>query len=67
MKVLAIIASVIMIIFPTVSLILSLVATREKYYTKRWYILFDIIPSVLMWLATLGIYYLAGVFKNFGL
>lgn len=67
MKVLAIIASVIMIVFPTVSFILVLVAAKKKTYTRRGYILLEVIPSTLMWLATLAVYYFAGVFKNFGL
>ena len=67
MKVLAIIASVIMIVFPTVSFILALVAAKKKTYTRRGYILLEVIPGTLMWLATLAVYYFAGVFRNFGL
>ena len=56
-----------MIVFPTVSFILALVAAKKKTYTRRGYILLEVIPSTLMWLATLAVYYFAGVFKNFGL
>lgn len=67
MKVMAIIASVIMIVFPTISLALSIIAGKRKAHTKQMFYVGEVIPSVLMWLATMAVYFFAGVFKNFGL
>lgn len=67
MKVMAIIASVIMIIVPTISLAMSIIAGKKKALKKQMFYVGEVIPSVLMWLATMAIYFFAGIFKNFGL
>lgn len=67
MKSLAIIASVILIVVPTVSLVMSIVAGREKAHTMRMFVISELIPSLVMWILTLTLYWLAGIFKNFGL
>lgn len=67
MRVMAIIASVILIILPTASFILGLVAGKRKALTKRVFIISELIPGVVMLIATMVIYWFAGVFKNFGL
>ncbi len=67
MRVMAIIASVILIIFPTASFILGLVAGKRKAHTKREFVIAELIPGIVMYIGTLVIYWFAGVFKNFGL
>ena len=67
MRVMAIIASVILIIFPTASFILGLVAGKRKAHTKREFVIAELIPGIVMFVATMTIYWLAGIFKNFGL
>lgn len=65
MRVMAIIASVILIIFPTASFILGLVAGKRKAHTKREFVIAELIPGIVMYIGTLVIYWFAGVFKNF--
>ena len=67
MKVMAIIASVILLLFPTGSFILGLVAGKRKANTKREFVIAELIPGIVMYIGTLVIYWFAGVFKNFGL
>lgn len=65
MKVMSVIASAILVLVPTISLILAIVKGKKNTATLRQFAVGVLLPNIGTWLLVLVIYYFAGVFKNF--
>ena len=65
MRVFSIICSVIVIAVPTFSFIYTAVKGREATSTRKEYVKLSLLPSIVLWAASMALLWGAGVFKNF--